>query len=134
MALDIPRNDFGFRLCVHWRCTWQQMPEFACSMGGSARGNEFLNTWKKARFASPAPRSQSLAMFCERKRPRRKGVGVRRERGANKSSQVFGAFPHCCCWTSSNSFNSDSGRELTKKIRPLPSFISAPCAFGIYRQ
>jgi hypothetical protein len=36
--------------------------------------------------------SQSLAMFCERKRARRKGVGVRRERGASKSSQVFGAF------------------------------------------
>jgi hypothetical protein len=40
--------------------------------GGSARGSGFLNTWKKARFSSPARRGQSLEIFRDRR-----ALGVR---------------------------------------------------------
>jgi len=56
-----------------------------------ASGNGFLNTWKKARFGSPARQAGVLGCFADGGDPPKEGGGV--EAGfpeASKSSQVFG--------------------------------------------
>jgi hypothetical protein len=62
------------------------------SMRAESEGKGISECLEESPFRLARPCSQSLAMLCERKRPRRKGVGVRREHGASKSSQFFGVF------------------------------------------
>jgi hypothetical protein len=65
--------------------------EIFLRQGGSARGSGFLNTWKKARFSSPARAAKVLRCFASGA-SRRKGVGVRRSAAGAKARKSLAQF------------------------------------------